>query len=318
MKQRARRLSGVKMRKHPNSKNSIKQNYKNLSCPNCNSKNIIKRGFRKTQNRGKLQRYSCKSCNYRFTENNGFFRMRNSPQKITLCLDLFFRGVSTRKIQEHLQAFYPQNSSWVSIYSWVVKYPNMISKFTDKINLNPGSEIQVDEMEFKTKGKQSWFVDIIDTKTRFMVYSTYVKARDKKEFKKMFNLVNNKTNGNIDKVTTDGFKLYTNIVKKSFGYDNKLRRYRIEHNIVNASRGEGFNCPIERLHNSIRERTKIFREFKSLEGAKAIMKGYEIFYNFIRKHQALGKCPYELATDLKLKGNKWLELIKLSKRFVNL
>jgi len=45
------------------------------------------------------------------------------------------------------------------------------------------------------------------------------------------------------------------------------------------------------------------------------MKGYAIFYNFIRKHQALGKCPYELATDLKLtQGNKWLELIKLAVR----
>ena len=42
------------------------------------------------------------------------------------------------------------------------------------------------------------------------------------------------------------------------------------------------------------------------------MKGYEIYYNFIRKHQALGKCPYELATDLKLGENRWLELIELS------
>ena len=33
----------------------------------------------------------------------------------------------------------------------------------------------------------------------------------------------------------------------------------------------------------------------------------------IRKHQAIGKCPYELATDLKLiNPNKWLELIELS------
>ncbi|MEK6932931.1 MAG: hypothetical protein AABW56_04015 [Nanoarchaeota archaeon] len=44
------------------------------------------------------------------------------------------------------------------------------------------------------------------------------------------------------------------------------------------------------------------------------MKGYEVYYNFIRKHQALGCCPYEIALpDLKLKDrNKWLELIKLS------
>ncbi len=31
------------------------------------------------------------------------------------------------------------------------------------------------------------------------------------------------------------------------------------------------------------------------------------------KHQEIGCCPYELATDIKLKeNNKWLELINLS------
>lgn len=37
--------------------------------------------------------------------------------------------------------------------------------------------------------------------------------------------------------------------------------------------------------------------------AKALMKGYEIYYNFIRINQAINKCPYELATDLKLTPN---------------
>ncbi len=82
----------------------------------------------------------------------------------------------------------------------------------------------------------------------------------------------------------------------------------------------------------------------SISSANAIMKGFEIwitawfvplvfaviqiencvgyslfctqffvYYNFIRKHQAINKCPYELATDLNLtQNNKWLELIKLS------
>lgn len=82
------------------------------------------------------------------------------------------------------------------------------------------------------------------------------------------------------------------------------------------SSDKAFNWKIERLHNSIRARTKTFRGFHgSIESAKAIMKGIEINYNFIRKHQALGKCPYEIATDIKLKeNNKWLELIELSNK----
>jgi len=38
------------------------------------------------------------------------------------------------------------------------------------------------------------------------------------------------------------------------------------------------------------------------------------FDDFIRKHQAIGVCPYELATDIKLDNpNKWMGLIELSK-----
>ena len=56
------------------------------------------------------------------------------------------------------------------------------------------------------------------------------------------------------------------------------------------------------------------RQFNQIDSAKAIMKGYEIYYNFCRKHQALNKFPYELALpELKLGTNKWLDLIKLSK-----
>ena len=81
-----------------------------------------------------------------------------------------------------------------------------------------------------------------------------------------------------------------------------------------ASKGEGFDIWIERLHNTIRQRTKTFRGFHgSLDSAKAIMKGLEIYYNFITKHQAIEKCPYELALPkLELRINKWLDLIKLS------
>ncbi|MBU3923412.1 MAG: hypothetical protein KJ592_00685, partial [Nanoarchaeota archaeon] len=69
--------------------------------------------------------------------------------------------------------------------------------------------------------------------------------------------------------------------------------------------------------NSIRERTVTFRGFHgSVDSADSIMKGYAIFYNFIRKHQTLGCCPYELACpSLKLESpNKWLELIGMSKK----
>ena len=285
-------------------------------CPNCKSTNIIKWTKRKTQNRGIIQRYKCKDCGKYFTIDDGFFRMRNNPKKITCAIDLFYRGVSTRKVQEHFQAFYPHNSSNVTVYNWVVKYSKMISNFTDKIKINGGQEVQVDEMEYKTKGEKSWFIDSIDSKTRYMVASNFFKQRTTENINVVMKRAKYKTQGNVTTITTDGFHAYIKSVKKTFGYNNKIHQFNVHHNISIACIEGHFNIYIERLHNSIRERTKTFRGFHgSIESADSIMKGYEIFYNFIRKHQAIGVCPYELATDIKLDNpNKWIELIEMAKK----
>jgi len=64
------------------------------------------------------------------------------------------------------------------------------------------------------------------------------------------------------------------------------------------------------------ERSFNFRGFHgNIKSANAIIKGFEIYYNFIKKHEALkGKTPSELAiTSLKFQtANRWLELINKS------
>jgi len=250
--------------------------------------------------------------------------MRNAPQKVTCAMDLSYRGVSTRKVQEHFKAFYPHNSDHTSILRWIVKYSQMISKFTDNLKLQVGKEIQLDEMEYSRrkysnrKGiDKNWFIDCIDTKTRFMVSSEFVKGREQEEIKQVLKKTKDKTEEQVKIVTTDGLLAYPYAIQKTFTLIDKsnTKKFGVIHNQVNASKGEGFNIMIERLHNNIRQRTKTFRGFHgSLESANAIMKGYEIYYNFITKHQTLNRCPYELACpELKLSSeNKWLELIKMA------
>lgn len=299
--------------------------YKKIVCSNCNSNEVIKWCKRKTENRGEIQRYKCKSCSSYFTPDDGFFRMRNTPQKISQSIDLFYRGVSTRKVQEHLTIFHPHNASNVSVYNWVVKYAEKISNFTDGLKLDLGSEIQIDEVEFNRRKSQkrklgverNWLIDSIDTETRFMVASNFAKSRNGKEIKKVLRQVKENSNNKIKIVTTDAFNVYIDSVKRTFGYNLKEKKFNVIHNVVNASKDEGFNHPIERLHNNIRARTKVMRGFHgSVKSASAILKGYQVYYNFITKHQTIKCCPYELAVpELKDRlnvPNKWLELIKFS------
>ena len=297
-----------------------------IICPKCKSKEVIKWGKRKTDNRGKIQRYCCKSCSETFV-NDPFFKMRNSPQKITCALDLFHRGLSTREVQNHFKAFFPHNSSNVSIYKWVKKFSLKIADYTDKLKIQTGSYIEVDEMEYHrrkshkkgSKGiDKNWFIDGIDVKTRFMINSTYVKHRSKNNLKKVLLNIKNKTGEQVKIIQTDGLTAYENIVKQNWGYDNHLRKYKVEHRVKTQSKNEGFNIWVERMHNSVRQQTTGFRGLhSSVESAYALMKGIEIFYNFVKPHEALkGKTPSELAIpSLKFQTpNRWLELIQLSEK----
>ena len=296
---------------------------KEIVCSYCKSKEIVKRGFIHTKITGKRQRYYCKSCNKKFIPKDAFYRMRNSPQKITCALDLFFRGLSTRVVQSHFQAFFPHNSDHSTILRWIRKFSLKIANFTDNLKINSGSYAEVDEMEYhrrkshkqKRGAEVNWFIDSIDVKTRFMVASKYAKHRSKAELRKVLHGLKNKAE-NVRIVTTDGLTAYENLVKKIWGYNRHIRNYNIQHKVVTQSKGDGFNIWVERIHNTLRQRTKTFRGFHgSVESAYAIMKGLEIYYNFIRKHEALkGKTPSEIALpNLKFETpNRWLELINLS------
>ena len=311
------------------SNNGKNKEYKKVTCSNCSSENTIKWGRRKTENRGKIQRYKCKKCNNTFVIDDGFFRMRTNENKITAGIDLYYKGVSLRKIQEHFQAFYPHNSSHMSVYRWIVKYSMVVSNLTDSLPIQSGNEMMSDEMEYHRrlyhqkgmKGvEQNWFVDTFDLETRFMIIGEYMKTRTNENLIKIMKKTKSKTGEQIKIVTTDGLQGYPTVLRKTFSLQSPYHassrtKSKIIHNVVIASE-RGFNHPIERLHNTIRERTKVMRGFHGcIESAYAIMKGLEINYNFNRKHMALGnKTPAEVAIpQLELGLNKWLDLIKISK-----
>ena len=86
-----------------------------IICEKCNEKNIKKDGVRGTKNRGKVQRYKCLNCKHRFSSDNGFWKMKNHENKITACLDMYYSGMSLRKIQSHLQMFAPHNCHFSTI-----------------------------------------------------------------------------------------------------------------------------------------------------------------------------------------------------------
>jgi len=87
------------------------------------------------------------------------------------------------------------------------------------------------------------------------------------------------------------------------------RNPRTQHINAIKLRGNMNNNKMERFNGEVRDREKVMRGLKKED--TPILKGYQVFHNFIRPHEGLeGKTPAE-ACGIKVEGkNKWLTLIQ--------
>ena len=90
-------------------------------CPNCKSKEIIKRGFR--YNKGnKKQKYLCSNCGKWFIEPDGFERMRYKREIIARAVHMHNDGFSLFKTQYHLYQHDGIKVTKRTISQWTKKY----------------------------------------------------------------------------------------------------------------------------------------------------------------------------------------------------
>lgn len=235
--------------------------------------------------------------------------MKNKAKNVTIALDLYYKGLSARKIVDWFKQFMNKIVSHVTILDWVRKYIKKIKRFTETLKPKLSGHYYSDEIVIKCEGRDDWYWDLIDDGTRFLVSTVYSKNRGLEEGTRLMKQAK-KLGGRPWLVTTDGLPLYENAIKKAF---YTLKQGKVTHRRRIASKGEGFNTKMERFQGTIRERVKTMRGFGNIKSAELILNGLIIYYNFIRIHQTIASTPAEKAgINLGLEGNKWLNLVKLS------
>lgn len=281
-----------------------------IECRFCKSKEVIKRGFRNNKT-GKVQIYSCKSCKKVYSENTTFFKMKNKGEVICTALDLYFKNVSLRKISDHLQQIHGKRISHVTILKWVRKYSTTFKEYTDKLKVNGSGTIHADEMMVNVNGKLVWLWNVMDRSTKFLLSTHLSNVRRLSDAKRVMLEARRKLNDRPKFVVTDGLPLYRKAFNRAFW---KRKSPVSKHIKLVGFRDKVNNNTIERLHGSIRERTKVMRGFHKFDSARKILGGWSVYYNFIRPHESLdGLTPAE-ASGINLDpngGNRWLELIKV-------
>lgn len=278
-------------------------------CVFCGSIEIVKNGNRKNEN-GDKQRFKCKICNKTFIIDSCFRRLRGNPKTITLVLDLFFKGISLRKIQDHLKQFYGLKISHATIYNWIIRFTELLKNYTDNIKPETSTKWHTDEMMFKVKKdkRNVWLWNTIDSETRFLLAQNVSETRETEDATKQFTDAREKAQKRPVWMVTDKLHAYEGAFGKVIWTRKGVRR---EHIKIKGDKSRE-NMKVERINGSIREREKIIRAFSNPENAKKILDGWQVYYNYIRPHQTLnGFTPAEASgINLELGENKWLGLIK--------
>ncbi len=276
-------------------------------CQYCHSPQVVKRGTRKNQ-RGLTQIYWCKACNRRFVVDFGFSRMKASPQVITASLDLFFKGVSLRKITDHVKQFYNLQVNCSTILRWIQRYTELMENYASNLVPKVSEKWHADETVENVNGKNRWLWNLMDSESRFLIASRLTKGRTDLDARNLFLDGLDRAKKAPATIVTDGLASYRNAFDETYRY--KGTRHIRKPRFIDLAN----NNRIERLHSTMRERTKVMRAFDTDPTANETMQGYRLYYNFIRPHTALdGQTPAQAAQlDLELGQNRWKSMITQS------
>jgi transposase-like protein len=275
------------------------------ACPVCLvSDNVVRHGIRNNQS-GKIQKFFCKCCNKWFSINFAFEKMHATPNIITSAMQLYFSNESYRNIKKFLE-LQGLKISHVAVYKWITKYVKLMDKYLEQIKPNVSGAWRTDELYFKVKGNTKYLYALMDDETRFWIAQQVGDSKYTEDIKPLLQKGKEITGKRPLALISDGAPNFSDAVKKEFFTLQSPRTKHIRHIRL---QGDHNNNKMERLNGEVRDREKVTRGLKKVDSP--LLKGYQIYHNYIREHEGLkGKTPAEKC-GIKIEGNdKWMTIIQ--------
>jgi len=273
-----------------------------MVCKYCDSTHVVKDG-----KKGDKQQYLCKDCGHKFVDGSSFPKMRIESRIISTSIDLYYEGLSVRKVQTQIAKIFGVHVSQTTVWKWLMKYSSLVSEFVETLKPQVLGIYKVDETAIKCKGVQKWFWEIIDDQTKFLVASHLSGARTTEDVIALFEKSMKITKRRPISIYVDGLPAYVKGYNKVFRTLRKDARPELIRKV--GLRAVNSNNSVERLHGTLKDRIKPMRGLKDEEPVRSLLDGWVIHYNYVRKHQSLeGKTPAQ-ASGIKGKDD-WHILVK--------
>jgi transposase-like protein len=260
-----------------------------VNCKYCGSEKIVKNGNVKG-----TQVYKCKECGKRFFLNGQFSKMRNEKNIIVAALNFYYDGMSLRKAQRNLEQVFGEKISQVTILNWIKKYSQLVKEYMVSEVPQLSGLWHEDETMLNCEGRNIWFWEMIDEDTRFMVSSQISNTRTFEDTVSIFKKGVEQSKVRPRAVFVDGSHVYKSAFNKVFYTMRKDTRVELVQKVGIKARET--NNIVERLHCTLKDRTRCMRGLHSYESTKLLLEGWSVHYNCVRPHQSLGgKTPAQAA-----------------------
>lgn len=279
------------------------------ACPSCRSAAVVSNGKRYGAE-GATQRFLCRTCGSRFTQSLGFGGHHADAKTIALALDLYFRGLSVRKVAAHLAEANGAKVGHVTIYRWVVAFGRIAAAWMDAQSAKTGARWHVDETVVKVDGEARYIWNVLDADSRFLLATHVSKNRSLANTRAPIKKAKAVASQRPTEVFTDGMMAYHEAIGKELGHICGPTGWVNPHRRVPSIRAPESNNRVERLHGTEKERIKVMRGFDTDTGCASLAEGFRAHYNLVRDHATLGTTPGVAAGLPAMTGFRWLDLLQ--------
>lgn len=271
--------------------------YKEIRCKYCNSKGISKYGYYKN-----VQRWWCKDCKRKFTDNDAYPSMKIPLNRLKAAVSMYYKGISLKTIRKQIEEEYNCFISDSTMHKWIRRLTKDSLVDCSSHKLKVGSVWLANETVTIVGVNKYWILDLIDARTHFVLASLLFTNHNINNIITLIQYAKDKANSIPGEIFTRRTSKYKKGVELALG----LTAGQVQIKLL--SKEDAFKLA-KYWRSALKERAIVMSGLKLLDVAQLTLNGWVYYYNYHRTQESLkGNTPSKIAKfEGKIKNYTWVE-----------
>ncbi len=237
--------------------------------------------------------------------NGGSRRPHASARQIGAAVDMYFDGLSYRRVAENIEQYFGRPTNAVTVMRWVHGYADLAHEIVTDTKIPTGPEWVADELVVKVGGRKYWLFNVMDSETRFILAAYLSPVRTARAAATAMSIARDRAENAPRVLKTDGLPSYGRGIRQAFP------SHPVKHVVTEGIRAIINNNLSERLQGTLRDRDKTLRGLKARDSGQTYIDGLVLHYNYFRPHGGLdGKSPAR-AAGADIPFDNWMDIASI-------